>query len=110
MYIHVHKSFVEFVEKNIRDISDTMQTDEKILATEDLELQLHKQHMAELEAAGGVSALPDISEFQMPESAMPHELTRLRAASGVSTQSSELSDSMEVGHCLLKSLWVVLNV
>ena len=73
---------------NISD-GDTMQT-------EDLELQLHKQHMAELLAAGGVSALPDISEFQMPESAMPHELTRLRAASGISTQSSELSDSMEV--------------
>ena len=63
---------------------------------EDLELQLHKQHMAELEAAGGVSALPDISDFQMPESAMPHEINRLRAASGVSTQSSDLSDSMEV--------------
>ena len=63
---------------------------------QELELQLHRQHMAELEAAGGVGALPVITEFQMPESAMPHELTRLRAASGVSTQSSDLSDSTEV--------------
>ncbi len=67
-----------------------------LLESQELELQLHRQHMAELEAAGGVGVLPDVSDFQMPDSAKPHELARLRAQSGVSTQSSDLSDSMEV--------------
>ena len=52
--------------------------------------------MAELEAAGGVDVLPEVSDFQLPDSVTQHELTRLRTQSAISTQSSELSDSIEV--------------